>query len=810
MARKKGGSRRVRTRSASGTRSTTPPNRATPPPSTPTPPPLAELTEPSSPHTEHYGENVRVRIGGAHHQHPGAQTNQVRAELDQEAETEAERGDAPPSSRPHRHSVPLRIVKSLTSSLPSPISEPGDRRELRHAAHRRHGEGARLTPSTHRRGSHDHHAHGSGKASHDGSHVHRRHHSTRSGSADSHGVRTASDETVTRTTPMSALVPASVDADASEEDTFDSSQIRPYPLQHYWDNREQVKNEMLAGLTVGFAQVTESIAFAFLAGLPPDKGMNACWIVGLTIALFGSRPGIVDGATGAAAAVLAPTILEHGVAYLPYIILLGGLFELLAGFLKCAKLVRLIPITAMAGFTNGLALLVFIAQFRSFQYSSFQFPEIGDGVWLWDRVEGTPDDWNLQAMVGLMAAHVVLSMFLVHYFPKVTKVVPSSLVAILAGVGFEYLIRGTTSFHTPRVAEFSDLSGGLPSVFWQDDRSPLPPLNGETFGIVFLPALAFAAVIIVEELLTMQMVDEISDTKTTAPDQQIFVLGIASLISGFFGTMSGGATVGPTVVLLHSGASGRYRIALATSAIFVFLVTAVLADVVAVVPTSTLVGIMLIVVRKTFNWGTLPIIAAAFLPKSWRNRLSLHRKIHRSDAIVIVVVTVVTLVIDLAVAILIGVVLSAFQFAWTASSKLTVESEMVSAPERLYKRRGSVAKAIRVYHVSGPLYFGSIGELATFFDVKHDPEDVEVHFREAQIYDFSAVQALMRLGEKYDAAGKRLHLRHLNTESTKLIAKADHLIRSFSYDIVERLEDGEMEHQKPFQLGIQGNFSEPV
>jgi SulP family sulfate permease len=734
-----------------------------------------------------------------------------------EEEGDDEEGAGAGGRHHKRHSVPLRIVKSLTSSLPSPMSEPGDRRELRHAAHRRHGDG-RASPSTHRRGSHDRHAHtssgshaGSHGGSHGGSHAHRRHHSIRSGSTDSHGVRAASgDGAAGRTTAVSTLVPTGSDGEESEEDTFDSSSIRPYPLQHYWENREQVKNEVLAGLTVGFAQVTESIAFAFLAGLPPDKGMNACWIVGLTVALFGSRPGIVDGATGAAAAVLAPTILEYGVEYLPYIILLGGLFELLAAGLKSAKLVRLIPITAMAGFTNGLALLVFIAQFRSFQYSSFQFPEIGDGVWLWERVEGTPEDWNLQAMVGLMCVHVVLSMFLVHFFPKVTKVVPSSLIAILAGVGLEYLIRATSDFHTPRVAEFSDLSGGLPSVFWKDERYPLPPLNGETFGIVIGPALAFAAVIIVEELLTMQMVDEITDTKTTAPDQQIAVLGVASLVSGFFGTMSGGATVGPTVVLLHSGASGRYRIALATSAIFVFLVTAVLADVVAVVPTSTLVGIMLIVVRKTFNWGTLPIIAAAFLPKSLRNRFSLHRKIHRSDAVVIVVVTVVTLIIDLAVAILIGVVLSAFQFAWTASTKLTVESEMVSAPERLYKRRGSTAKAIRVYHVSGPLYFGSIGELAGFFDVKHDPEDVEVHFREAQIYDFSAVQALMRLGEKYDAAGKRLHLRHLNTESTKLIAKADHLIRSFSYDIVERLEDGELEHQKPFQLGIQGNFSEPV
>ncbi|MCK5819335.1 MAG: SulP family inorganic anion transporter [Psychromonas sp.] len=495
-------------------------------------------------------------------------------------------------------------------------------------------------------------------------------------------------------------------------------------------NRQSVKTDLLSGLTVAFALVPEAVAFAFVAGVDPLVGLYAAFMVGLVTSVFGGRPGMISGATGAMAVVMVALVTVHGVQYLFAAVLLAGFFQILFGALHCGKFIRMVPHSVMIGFVNGLAIVIFLAQLGQFKIKD----ATGKLIWL----TGAP----LYTMLGL----ILLTMVIIHFLPKLTTVVPSTLVAITVITLLVYFI---PSLDVRTVVDYlqsmtgdanATIAGGLPRF-----ALPAVPFNLKTLIIIFPYSAILAAVGLIESLLTLTLVDEMTGTRGRA-NKECVAQGAANMINGVFGGMGGCAMIGQSMININSG--GRGRISGITAAIVLLAFILFASDLIEMVPLAALVGVMFIVVLGTFEWASFKMM----------------RRVPKKDAFVIVLVTVVTVMADLALAVIVGVIVSALIFAWEHASHINSVSSF------------NAEKNEKSYQINGPLFFGSVTRFLELFNVKEDPHHVIIDFAASRVLDQSAIEAISTLSDRYIREGKKLHVRHLSQDCRKLLHKAGVLV----------------------------------
>ncbi|MCT4370144.1 SulP family inorganic anion transporter [Yangia mangrovi] len=485
----------------------------------------------------------------------------------------------------------------------------------------------------------------------------------------------------------------------------------------------QIRTDILSGLTVALALVPEAVAFAFVAGVHPLVGLYAAFLVGLITALIGGRPGMISGATGALAVVMVALVADHGVEYLFATVVLMGLLQIFAGVMHWGKFIRLVPHPVMLGFVNGLAIVIFMAQLTQFKVPGTAVPGVSAGEWL----------SGLQ--LWMMLALVALTMAIIWLLPKVTKVIP----APLAGIAVTAAIVIAFGLDVPRVGDMASIEGSFPPF-----HLPMVPFNLETLQIILPYAVILAAIGLIESLLTLNLVGEMTGQRGGA-SQECIAQGTANVVTGFFGGMGGCAMIGQSMINVKSG--GRTRIAGIVAALFLLSFILFASPLIELIPLAALVGVMFMVVIGTFAWNSLRILA----------------KVPLMDAFVIVLVTVVTVFEDLAVAVVVGVIVSALAYAWNNARRIHAKS--YTTPE-----------GARVYQIQGPLFFGSTDGFAELFDIEGDPKSVIVDFADSRVVDQSALQAIEALAAKYEAAGKRLQLRHLSRDCHRLLTKAGHLM----------------------------------
>ena len=480
-----------------------------------------------------------------------------------------------------------------------------------------------------------------------------------------------------------------------------------------------LKTNTLSGTTVALALVPEAIAFALVAQVSPLTGLYAAFIVCLITTLLGGRPGMISGATGALAVVMVSLVVQHGVEYLFATVVLMGVLQLLFAAFKLGKFIRLVPHPVMLGFVNGLAIVIFLAQFGHFK----TLDSSGASVWL----SGLP----LYVMLGLIA----LTMAIIYLLPRLTNVIPSTLAAILLVAG---IVAGL-GIDTKTVGDMGSIAGGLPSF-----HVPQVPLNWDTLYIIFPYALILAAIGLIETLLTLNLIDAITDTRGK-PNRESMAQGLANLTGGFFATMGGCAMIGQSMININNGA--RHRLSGIVAALCLLGFILFLSRWIEMIPLAALIGLMFVVCEKTFEWGSLQTL----------------RKISRHDAITVIGVTVITVLTDLAIAVLAGVVFAALVFAWQHAKQIIVHSHID-------------ANGWKVYELQGSLFFASTANFAALFSPKDDPQHVVIEFRQARVVDHSAVEAIDALAARYLQEGKTMHLRHLSADCLELLERAKDMV----------------------------------
>mgnify|MGYP001008366508 FL=1 len=512
---------------------------------------------------------------------------------------------------------------------------------------------------------------------------------------------------------------------------------------------KNIQNDILSGITVALALVPEAVAFAFVAGVDPLVGLYAAFMVGLITAVFGGRPGMISGATGALAVVMVSLVSEGnamgtasenlGLYYLFLTVILMGLIQILAGVFKLGKFVRLIPHPVMMGFVNGLAIVIFLSQLGMFKTTVD-----GEKVWL----EGE----SLYMMIGLVG----LTMLIMWGLPKIkaTKKLPEALIAILVVAGIVIF----SNLDVATVGSFiSDgggdgLKGGLP-VPVLDTFSKIP-MNLETFLFILPYAGILAAIGLIESLMTLNLVDDLTETRGNS-NRECIAQGSANIVTGFFGGMGGCAMIGQSIINIKGG--GRGRLSGITAAVMLLIFILFASSYIEQVPIAALVGVMFMVVIGTFAWSSFRIM----------------NKIPVSDLIVLILVSGLTVVFDLAIAVIAGVIVSALVFSWENA-------------RRIRARKRIREDGTKVYEIWGPLFFGSITAFNDKFDVKNDPDSVEIDFVESRVSDHSALEAIFVLVEKYQAAGKKITLKHLSADCKILLYKASPI---FHQIIEEDIDD---------------------
>ncbi len=476
-----------------------------------------------------------------------------------------------------------------------------------------------------------------------------------------------------------------------------------------------IKNELLAGLTVAMTMIPESLSFAILAGLSPLTGLYAAFLMGIVTAVLGGRPGMVSGGAGATIVVLIALAAAHGVQYLFAAVVLAGCLQLLVGLFKLGKFVRLIPQPVMYGFLNGLAIIIFLAQVRQFK-----------------AYNGSSSSWLAGGQLFTMIALTLLTIGIVYFWPKLTRAVPASLVAIVAVLLLVYL----GNIDTRKVMDIASVSGSLPQF-----SIPAVPLNWNTLQVIMPYAFVMAGVGLIESLLTLNMVDEITNSKGNA-NREAIAQGTANVVNGFFGGMGGCAMVAQTLVNLNAGA--RSRLSAIIAALAILAVILVGAPLIEQIPMAALVGVMMMVAIGTFQWASFRII----------------NKMPKSDIFVGVLVALITVLLhNLALAVLVGVVIAALVFAWDNA-------------KRIRARKHIDEQGRKIYEIYGPLFFGSTAGFLEKFDWANDPDYVVVDFKESRVADMSAIDALDKLTDKYTALNKKITLRHLSADCMNLLHNA--------------------------------------
>lgn len=507
------------------------------------------------------------------------------------------------------------------------------------------------------------------------------------------------------------------------------------------------KNDILSGATVALALVPEAVAFAFVAGVDPLVGLYAAFMVGIITAIFGGRPGMISGATGALAVVMVSLVAEGntfgaegdnlGLYYLFATVILMGFIQMSAGVLKLGKFVRLIPHPVMMGFVNGLAIVIFLSQLNMFKTH-----ENGELNWM----QGT----QLFTMMGLVA----LTMAIMFGLPKLTKKLPEALIAILAvsAIAIFGNLEVATVGSFIRDGGGDGLKGGLPQ--FQTALFSKVPFTWETLKFIGPYALILAAIGLIESLMTLNLVDELTETRGNT-NRECLAQGGANIITGLFGGMGGCAMIGQSLINIKSG--GRTRLSGITAAVLLLIFIVFASSFIERIPIAALVGVMFMVVIGTFAWSSFRIL----------------NKIPLSDVVVLVAVSTLTIIFDLAIAVVAGVIMSALVFSWENA-------------KRIRARKRMKADGTKVYEIWGPLFFGSIIAFNDKFDVKNDPDKIEIDFVESRISDHSAIEAIFNLVNKYEAEGKTIKLKHLSEDCKELLYKSNAKFREV---IVEAIDD---------------------
>jgi SulP family sulfate permease len=479
-----------------------------------------------------------------------------------------------------------------------------------------------------------------------------------------------------------------------------------------------VKTNLLSGLTVALALVPEAIAFALVAHVSPLTGLYAAVLVSFITSSFGGRPGMISGAAGALAVVMVALVVQHGAQYLFAAIVLMGVLQILFALARLGKFIRMVPYPVMLGFVNGLAIVIFVAQFQHFKVA-------GEGGVHW--MSGT----QLWVMLGLVA----LTMAIIYLTPRITKAVPATLVGIVVVAVLAHVLH----IDTRTVGQLGSIAGGLPSF-----HVPSVPFTLETLRIVLPYSLVLAGVGLIETLLTLTLIDEITDTRGQ-PNRESMAQGAANIVTALFGGMGGCAMIGQSMINVGNGATGR--LSGITASLFLLSFILFGSGVIEQIPLAALIGVMFVVCEKTFEWGTFRMFG----------------KVPRADALVVVLVAGVTLAFNLATAVVVGVIVSALVFAWQHAKQIRVSTSVD-------------AQGYKVYELEGTLFFASSANFNELFAPKDDPQDVVVEFRRARVADHSAIQAIDALAERYRRAGKRLHLRHLSPDCRELLEQATDMI----------------------------------
>ncbi len=522
------------------------------------------------------------------------------------------------------------------------------------------------------------------------------------------------------------------------------------------------KNDILSGLTVALALVPEAVAFAFVAGVDPLVGLYAAFMIGLITSIFGGRPGMISGATGALAVVMVSLVAEGnamgevgenlGLYYLFATVILMGIIQMLAGVFKLGKFVRLIPHPVMMGFVNGLAIVIFLSQLS-------MFPDlIPEGVSFWtNKGQWFSELFNsLSTKVEFWTTFglVALTMAIMVGLPKLTKKLPEALIGIL--VVSAIVIFGKLDVAT--VGSFihegggEGLKGGLPT--FQLDIFSKVPFTWESIKFIFPYALILAAIGLIESLMTLNLIDDLTESRGNT-NKECLAQGGANIVTGLFGGMGGCAMIGQSLINIKGGGRGRLSGLVAALALLAFILFA--SGLVEQVPIAALVGVMFMVVVGTFAWSSFRIL----------------NKIPLSDVIVLVSVSALTVIYDLAIAVVVGVIMSALVFSWENAKRIRARKRM--------KDDGT-----KVYEIWGPLFFGSIQEFNSKFDAKNDPEKIEVDFVESRVSDHSAIEAIFNLVNKYQAENKEIKLKHLSEDCKILLYKSSPIYRDI---IVEDIDD---------------------
>lgn len=485
-----------------------------------------------------------------------------------------------------------------------------------------------------------------------------------------------------------------------------------------------VKDDILSGLTVALALVPEAVAFAFVAGVSPIIGLYGAFMMGIVTSLFGGRPGMISGATGAMAVVMVHLIREGveiggqemGLQYLFFTLLLAGTIQILAGALKLGKFIRMIPSSVMMGFVNGLAIVIFLSQLNMFK---------SEGEWLAQT--------QMTNMIGL----VLLTMAIMFFLPKLTKKIPAALSAIIVVSCIVIFGKIDTSTVQSFIIEGggSGIKAGLPSF-----NFPIIPFNLDSLFFMLPYALILAAIGLIESLMTLNLIDELTESHGHG-NRECVAQGSANIINGLFGGMGGCAMIGQSIINIKSGGRGRLSGITASVALLCFILFG--STYIEMIPISALVGVMFMVVIGTFAWNSFRII----------------NKVPKADIFVILLVTLMTVIFDLAIAVISGVIVASLVFAWENA-------------KRIRARKSTDEYGVKHYEIYGPLFFGSTELFMSKFDIKNDPNEIIIDFKDSKIMDQSAIEAINKLAEKYLKSNKIIHLRHLSPDCIKLINKA--------------------------------------
>lgn len=498
-------------------------------------------------------------------------------------------------------------------------------------------------------------------------------------------------------------------------------------------NKHYFKNDILAGITVALALIPEAIAFAFVAGVTPLLSLQTAVVIAFIAAIFTGRPGMISSSTAAIAIVFAPLIAQYGLEYLFATVVLMGIIQILLGVLRLGKYTRIIPYPVVLGFLNGLAIVIFLSQWDQFKIAQ---TVVINGVETMQRV------WLPAADLGIMMAFVLLTMAIIHYLPKITKAVPSALVGIGTVTAISALLNYFGIYHLQTVADFAGMNivGELPKFY-----IPQFAITWESLSIIFPFALVGALVGLTEATLTLQVIDEMTNTRGRM-NKEYFAQGLANFVNGFFGGMGGDAMVGQSIINTQSGGRTRLSALVAGLGLLIFLMF--FSPLVNAIPLASLVGLMFMVVISTFKWETL----------KYRG------KIPAQDIVVIAAVSVLTIFTDLATAVIVGVILSTILFAWEKGKHLEVKVQESGNKEKVYK-------------INGILFFGSCMNFKEMFHPEKDPEKVVIDLKYAKVMDSSAIEAINSITAKYDKLGKHCVVTRAGDNCRMLLTNAERITK---------------------------------